>query len=238
MTTVLRFEEIPLGKVRRATYGGVPHLEVQSEGVFSLSVAQHETVAVVGDETSGVDLLGGLALGLDTAASGRVTALGVDLATLDRRQAQLAFRRKLGYLPAGDGLMQNLTLRDNIRLPLRFGSDFKLKDIEARVDLIVAQVRLKHVAHLRPAEANAEDNRRAALGRAIALDPELVILEEPFDGLTDRAAAELLETARGGEVAQGGRRTVLITGQDLPALLRHRVERLIRLRRGHAEVPA
>lgn len=235
MSTVLRFEEIPLGKVKRATYGGVPHLPVVSEGVFTLAVAQHETVAVVGDETSGVDLLGGLAMGLDEAASGRVLSLGTEIAKLERRE-QLAFRRKLGYLPAGDGLMQNLSLRDNIRLPLRFGSDFKLKDIEARVDLILAQVRLKHVASLRPAEANAEDNRRAALGRAIALDPELVILEEPFDGLTDRAAAELLETARGGEVAQGGRRTVLITGQDLPALLRHRVERLIRLRRGNAEV--
>lgn len=234
MSAVLRFEEVPLARVKRATYGGVPHLQVLSEGVFTLSVERHETVAVVGDETSGVDLLGGLALGLDTAASGKVYSLGVEIAGLERTE-QLAYRRKLGYLPAGDGLMQNLSLRDNIRLPLRFGSDFKPRDIEARVDLILAQVRLKHVAHLRPAEANAEDNRRAALGRAIALDPELVILEEPFDGLTDRAAAELLETARGGEVAQGGRRTVLITGQDLPALLRHRVERLIRLRRGTQE---
>lgn len=237
MTIVLRFEDIPLGRVTRATYGGVPHLAVESEGVITLGIAQHETVAVVGDETSGVDLLGGLALGLDRAPSGRVLALGVELAELERRP-QLAFRRKLGYLPAGDGLMQNLTLRENIRLPLRFGSDFKLKDIEARVDLIVAQVRLQRVAGMRPAEANAEDCRRAALGRAIALDPELVIMEEPFDGLTDRAAAELLEIARGGEVAQGGRRSVLITGQDLPALLRHRVERLIRLRRGLAEVQA
>jgi ABC-type transporter Mla maintaining outer membrane lipid asymmetry ATPase subunit MlaF len=235
MTVVLRFDEIPLGKVKRATYGGVPHLQVLSDGFFTLTVAQHETVAVVGDETSGVDLLGGLALGLDRAPAGKVISLGAEIALLERG-AQLAFRRKLGYLPAGDGLMQNLSLRDNIRLPLRFGSDFKLKDIEARVELILAQVRLRHVADLRPAEANAEDNRRCALGRAIALDPELVILEEPFDGLTDRAAAELLETARGGEVAQGGRRTVLITGQDLPALLRHRVERLIRLRRGNAEV--
>src|SRR5262249_23745316 len=151
--------------------GGVPHLPVQSDGFFSLEVTQHETVAVVGDETSGVDLLGGLALGLDQAPAGQVFSMGVELASLGRVD-QLAFRRKLGYLPAGDGLMQNLTLRDNIRLPLRFGSDFKLKDIEARVDLIIAQVRLKHVANLRPAEANAEDCRRAALGRAIALDPE------------------------------------------------------------------
>ncbi len=235
MTVVLRFDEIPLGRVKRATYGGVPHPVVESEGVITLAVEQHETVAVVGDETSGVDLLGGLALGLDRAPSGRVLAFGVELATLERK-AQLAFRRKLGYLPAGDGLMQNLSLRDNVRLPLRFGSNFRLKDIEARVDLILAQVRLQHAAGLRPAEANAEDCRRAALGRAIALDPELVIMEEPFDGLTDRAAAELLETARGGEMAQGGRRTVLITGQDLPALLRYRVERLIRLKRGRAEV--
>jgi len=134
--------------------------------------------------------------------------------------------------------LQNLSLRDNIRLPLRFGSDYRPKDIEGRVDVIVAQLRLTRVADRRPAQTNAEDRRRAALGRALAFDPDLVILEEPFDGLTERAAAELLELARGGEVSEGGRRTVFITGQDLPALLRRRVDRQVRIRRGRIEVPA
>lgn len=237
MTAPLVFEDVPLSRIRRATIGGPSHLPVESEGLFSLEVPSHHTVAVVGDETSGVDLLGGLALGLDTVPTGHVRVLGTELATLDRL-AQLAFRRKLGYLPAGDGLLQNLSLRDNIRLPLRFGSDFRLKDIEGRVDVIVAQLRLTSVADRRPAQTNAEERRRAAMGRALAFDPDLVILEEPFDGLTERAAAELLELARGGEVPEGGRRTVFITGQDLPALLRRRVDRQVRIRRGRVEVPA
>jgi ABC-type transporter Mla maintaining outer membrane lipid asymmetry ATPase subunit MlaF len=234
MTLPLVFAEVPLGRVRRTTLGGLPSPGTEVEGPFSLEVPAHATIAVVGDESSGVDSLGGLAMGLERAPSGRVLSLGTEIASLDR-VAQLAFRRKLGYLPAGDGLMQNLTLRENIRLPLRFGSDFRRKDIEGRVDVIVAQLRLIRVAELRPAQANAEDRRRSALARALAFDPELVVMEEPFDGLTDRAASELLEAARGGETAEGGRRTVFITAASLPALLRTRVDRQYRLVRGHLE---
>jgi ABC-type transporter Mla maintaining outer membrane lipid asymmetry ATPase subunit MlaF len=237
VTPPLLFEDVPLARIRRSTIGGPTHLPVDADSAFTLEVAAHQTVVVVGDETSGVNLLGGLALGLDRVPEGRVLVLGTEVAELDRL-AQLAFRRKLGYLPAGDGLLQNLSLRDNIRLPLRFGSDFRPRDIEGRVDVIVAQLRLTRVADRRPAQTNAEDRRRAALGRALAFDPDLVILEEPFDGLTERAAAEMLELARGGEVQEGGRRTVFITGQDLPALLRRRVDRQLRLRRGRVELPA
>jgi ABC-type transporter Mla maintaining outer membrane lipid asymmetry ATPase subunit MlaF len=231
MTAPLVFAEVPLGRVGRTTLGGLPGPAAEVEGPFSLEILAHQTVAIMGDEASGVDSLAGLALGLDRAPAGHVLTLGTEIALLDRT-AQLAFRRKVGYLPAGDGLMQNLSLRDNIRLPLRFGSDFRRKDIEGRVDVIVAQLRLQRVADSRPAQANAEDRRRAALGRALAFDPELVILEEPFDGLTDRTAGELLEIARGGESAEGGRRTVFITGASLPALLRFRVDREFRLVRG------
>lgn len=219
----LVFEGIPLGLLPGAgRRGSDPH------AVFSLEVRPHETVAVLGDEASGVDRLAALALGLDPAPAGRTLVWDTEIAALSRVR-QLAFRRRVGYLPAGDGLLQNLSLRDNIRLPLRFGSDFQPDDIEGRVNVILAQLRLKAVAHFRPAAATEEERRRAALGRALAFDPELVILDQPFDGLAERVAAELLEVARGGEVAEGGRRTVFITGQDLPAMLRPRVERLLRL---------
>ena len=219
----LVFEGIPLGLLPGAGRGGS-----DPNAVFSLEVRPHETVVVLGDETSGVDKLAGLALGLDPVPAGRALVWDTEIATLSRVK-QLAFRRRVGYLPTGDGLLQNLSLRDNIRLPLRFGSDFQPDDIEGRVNVILAQLRLKAVAHFRPAAATEEERRRAALGRALAFDPELVVLDQPFDGLAERVAAELLEVARGGEVGEGGRRTVFITGQDLPAMLRPRVERLIRL---------
>lgn len=219
----LVFEGIPLGLLPGAGRRGS-----DPNALFSLEIRPHETVVLIGDEVSGVERLATLALGLDPAPAGRVLVWGTEIATLSRVK-QLAFRRRVGYLPAGDGLLQNLSLRDNVRLPLRFGSDFQPDDIEGRVNVILAQLRLKAVAQFRPAAATEEERRRAALGRALAFDPELVVLDQPFDGLPERVAAELLEVARGGEVSEGGRRTVFITGQDLPAMLRPRVERLIRL---------
>ena len=147
---------------------------------------------------------------------------------------RLAFRRRVGYLPAGDALLQNLSLRDNVALPLRFGSAATTREIEGRVNVMLAAVRVATVADARPARANEEECRRAAFARAMAFDPALLILEQPFDGLTARAAAELLEFARGGESAEGARRAILITGQELPGLLLPRLERVYRVSRAGA----
>jgi ABC-type transporter Mla maintaining outer membrane lipid asymmetry ATPase subunit MlaF len=184
-----------------------------------------------------VSYLGRLALGLDQPAAGRVLLLGENLALLSRR-AVLAFRRRVGYLPAGDGLLQNLSLYDNMALPLRFGSERSEPDIDGRINVMLAMLQLQHVARLRPARVNEEERRRAALARALAFDPELVILEQPFDGLTHRAAAQVLEIARGGEMAAGSRRTVFIVGQSLPEVLRSRVEVRYRLAQGRLEAEA
>jgi len=201
---------------------------------IALEVPAHRAVAVLGDEDSGIDLLGRFALALDTAPQGRVLVFGEELAGLGRR-AKLAFRRRLGYLPLGDGLLQNLTLRDNVGLPLRFGSDLSDREIEGRLQVALTAARLTRAADLRPAQASEEQRRRAAFARALAFDPELVILDHPFDALTNRAAAELLELARGGELAEGSRRTVFMTGQDLPEFLRPRIEMMYRLVRGSLE---
>ncbi|MEO8295509.1 MAG: ATP-binding cassette domain-containing protein [Gemmatimonadota bacterium] len=217
------------------TFHGIP-LTGSAAGAFSLEVTPRETVVVVGDENSGVDSLVAIALGLEEVPVGYSTVFGVQVAQLSRGE-QLAFRRRLGYLPAGDGLLSNLNLQDNIRLPLRFGSNFKPDEIEGRVEVILAMLRIKRVALERPAQVNEEQRRRAALGRALAFDPELVLLEQPFVGLTDRVAAELLELARGGETAEGARRTVFITGQEIPMLLRSRVERVFHIADGRRMAP-
>ncbi len=200
----------------------------------TLELPGHRAACVLGDQASGVGRMGRFALGLDRPPAGRVLVLGEDLARLPRR-AVLAFRRRVGYLPAGDGLLQNLTLYDNVALPLRFGSDRSDPDIDGRIRVMLTMLKLQHVARLRPARVNEEERRRAALARALAFDPELVILEQPFDGLTHRAAAQLLEIARGGESAVGARRAVFIVGQSLPEVLRQRVELRYRFVAGRLE---
>jgi len=237
VTPLLEFRDVRLSRPQRGSAAWQPGTTIAIDAIVSFEVRPHESVVILGDGQSGAGMLAGLALGLDRATGGTVLTMGTEIVNLPRSE-QLAFRRKVGYLPEGDGLLQNLSLRDNVRLPLRFGSDFRPREIEGRVDVILAQLRIARVAALRPAEVSDEDGRRTALGRALAFDPELVILEQPFEGLTDRTAAELLEAARGGETEQGGRHAVLITSPNLPALLRPRVDRILRLVAGRLEVAA
>ncbi len=211
--SVLEFQDVVLP-------GGAGHLQ--------LTVGAHQAVSVQGSEASGVDLLPGYALALTKPAAGRVLLFGEDIASLPER-AVLAFRRRVGYLPAGDGLLQNLTLRNNVALPLRFGSDLSEREIRGRLNVILAFLGIGGVADRRPADTTEEERRRAGLARALAFDPPLVILADPFDGLTVRAAAELLEAARGGETREGSRRAVFITGQQVPARLEPRIEARFRL---------
>jgi ABC-type sulfate/molybdate transport systems ATPase subunit len=215
VTAPLVFIDVPLGRHGRSV---------------SVEVPAHETVAVLGDEDSGVDRLGGWALGLERPPLGAARLFDTVVADLPERE-RLAFRRKVGYLPAGDGLLQNLSLRDNVALPLRFGSGATPREIDGRVRVMLASVRLTDAAGRRPAALHDEERRRAAFARAMAFDPPLLVLEQPFDGLTARSASELLELARGGIAEGGGRRAVFITGQELPALLHGRLERVYRVSR-------
>jgi ABC-type transporter Mla maintaining outer membrane lipid asymmetry ATPase subunit MlaF len=194
---------------------GVPINGPESPRV-TLELAAHTTVSVVGEENTGVGNLGRVALGLIPPGDGRVTVMGTELATLSRTEL-LAYRRLVGYLPAGDGLLHNLTLHQNVALPLQFGSNFSESEITSRLNIMLAAARLTGAEQIRPAQANDEQRRRAALARALAFDPDLVVLEEVFVGLTAKAARDVLETARGGDLPQGSRRTVLTIGPVLPS---------------------
>jgi phospholipid/cholesterol/gamma-HCH transport system ATP-binding protein len=198
---------------------------------FSLTIEAEAVVAAIGDEGSGIGALGRLALGLRAPSAGSVTVFGLPIADLSYYDL-LVFRRRVGYLPAGDGLLQNLSLKDNVALPVRFATDHRLREVEARVGRLIEDFRLRAAAATRPAQASEEDRRRAAAARAIALNPALVVLEEPFDGLAGRVAVELLD--RVSRRDDGGRRAVLLTSHDLTPSVRNLVTRTVRVVDGAA----
>lgn len=196
------------------------------DGAFALdlTVEAHAVTSVIGDAATGVGRMASVALGLDRPAAGRVLVLGEDLSKMSRTAA-LAFRRRVGYVPAGGGLLQNLSLADNVALPLRFGSALSHREIAGRLRVMLGMVGLRDAAgDLRPAAANEEQRRRASVVRALAFNPELVILDRPFDGVPTRIATELLELITGGSGPDRSRRTVFITAQDVPDRLRSRID--------------
>lgn len=198
---------------------------------LDVTVQAGTVVVAIGDEDSGVGDLGGYALGLRTPISGYAEVFGARIATMPYYDL-LLFRRRIGYHPVGDGLLQNLTLRDNVALPLRFASDHRLAEVEGRVAELLEDFHLRAVADQRPAAVNEEDRRRAAMARAVALDPDLVVLEAPFDGLTGRAAQDLLDRVTRRD--DGTRRAVFATVQDLVPSVRRMVDRVIKVVDGAA----
>ncbi len=198
---------------------------------FRLLIEPGAMVATIGDEDSGVGDLGRYALGFDRPPSGQALAFGQAIADLPYTD-QLLYRRRLGYLPVGDGLLQNLTLRSNVSLPLAYASDHRTKVVADRTEELLQLFGIADVAELRPAQANEEDRRRAAVARAVALDPELVILEAPFDGLTARSARDLLERVR--TRSDGTPRAVLVTAQHIMAAIQPRLTRVVQVMDGLA----
>jgi phospholipid/cholesterol/gamma-HCH transport system ATP-binding protein len=198
---------------------------------FDLTVAGGSVVVAIGDEDSGVGDLGSYALALRRPLAGKVEVFGAPVGALPYSDL-LLFRRRIGYHPVGDGLLQNLTLRDNVALPLRFASDHRQAVVNDRVATLMEDFRLRAAAGLRPAAANEEDRRRAALARAVALDPDLVVLEAPFDGLTGRAAQDLLDRVRRRD--DGSQRAVFVTAQDLVPSVRRMMDRVIKVVDGAA----
>ncbi|HEY2804550.1 MAG TPA: ATP-binding cassette domain-containing protein [Gemmatimonadales bacterium] len=198
---------------------------------LDLVVEVGAVTAVLGDEDSGVGDMGRFVLGLDRPPWGKVLVYGTEIADLPWRKL-LIFRRRLGYVPVGDGLLQNLTLAANIGLPLQYASDHRQKAVDERVDELLTMFHLADVATLRPAAVNEEIRRRSAVARAIALDPDLLVLEAPFDGLTHRAAHEIIEHVR--HTRFGTPRTVVITAQDLGPHVIPLMNRLVHVEDGLA----
>jgi ABC-type sulfate/molybdate transport systems ATPase subunit len=99
--------------------------------------------------------------------------------------------------------------------------------VTARVEELLAAFELGDAADRRPAQATEEERRRAALARSVALDPELLILESPFDGLTARAGRALLELVCRRSDGRG--RTVVLTAQDLGPSVTPLINRVVRV---------
>ena len=128
--------------------------------------------------------------------SGSIRLLGDDVATLDAEQS-LALRQRWGVMFQRGGLFSALTVRENVGLPLREHSTLDDALIDEIAEWKLALTGLPPEAGLKhPDELSGGMLKRAALARAIALDPELLFLDEPTSGLDPASAAGVDELIR------------------------------------------
>jgi phospholipid/cholesterol/gamma-HCH transport system ATP-binding protein len=148
----------------------------------NLTVPRGAVVALMGTSGGGkttVLRLIGRQLGVE---SGQVLFDGTDVATLDRR-GLFAARRRMGMLFQFGALFTDLSVFDNVAFPLREHTDLPESMIRDLVLMKLQAVGLRGARDLMPSEISGGMSRRVALARAIALDPELIMYDEPFAGL-------------------------------------------------------
>ena len=207
------------------------------EGV-DWSVAAGDFWAVGGRAGSGKSDFLMMTGGLMTPLRGRCRIFGDDLPIFE--EERLEQRLRLGFVFDGGHLFNNLTVAENVALPLRYHAESTAAEIAARVELLLAATELTPWMNSTPGTLGRNWQKRVGLARALALAPEVLLVDNPLGGADAQHAAwwlEFLVRLSAGHDLMPGKRavTLVVTADDLPPW-RNRARQFAVLRDGRFEV--
>jgi len=157
---------------------------------ISFEVYQGEILVIVGESGCGKSTLLKHLIGLYHPPSGQVLIEGEDITTCDEVEFQKVLR-KIGVLYQGSALLSSMTLSENVALPIQEYTDLPHDSIDTMVKMKLTLVNLGGYEHYLPSEISGGMKKRAALARAMALNPTILFFDEPSAGLDPLSSAEL-----------------------------------------------
>jgi len=170
----------PIVEIQNVSFGYDPARPVLRD--VSLAIPRGSVVGIMGQSGCGKTTTLRVIMGAHRPGTGTARVLGHDIATLDTA-GLYAMRRKMGMLFQFGALFTDMSVFENVAFPLREHTGLPEDLVQDLVMMKLHAVGLRGAAHLMPTELSGGMARRVALARSIALDPQLILYDEPFTGL-------------------------------------------------------
>ncbi|RWR13151.1 ABC transporter ATP-binding protein [Siminovitchia fortis] len=160
---------------------------------IDLEIKEGEFIGIMGPSGAGKSTLLNILSTIDTPTSGEITIADQDIVTMKEEQLSDFRRNKLGFIFQDYNLLDTLTVKENILLPLAL-SKMPAKEIENRVEKIADTFGIREILDKYPYHISGGQKQRTAASRAMVANPSLILADEPTGALDSKSATDLLES--------------------------------------------
>src|SRR5207253_5353215 len=196
---------------------------------ISFDVMRAETLVILGGSGSGKSTLLRTLVGLERPSSGEIWLRGKNLAAISSQEMD-EIRKRIGMSFQGGALFGSMTVGENVALPLREHTKLEDSTIEIMLRLKLEQVGLEGFEYYMPSQLSGGMKKRAAVARAMAMDPEILFFDEPSAGLDPIIAAGIDHLIL--ELKQAFRMTIVVVTHELASAYLI-ADRMVLIDKGH-----